>query len=101
MHPHGRTCRWVAGIKKVTHRILITFLFIYDVIDITALLQARRQASPALAGLELSYIIGACKGHTASATGCGPTTVNETEQMMAIVRQLEIDGVVRDHEQER
>ena len=40
--------------------------------------------------LNFSYVIGACKGHTASATGCGNTTVMETEAMIKEVLTLPV-----------
>ena len=57
-------------------------------------IEGRKASRPYTAHLNFTYIIGACKGHTASTTGCGLTTVNETEQMIAEVVQLEKDRVV-------
>ena len=53
-------------------------------------MEARRASHPSMAGLEFSYIIGACKGHTGSQTGCGVSTVNLTEQMIAEVLTLPV-----------
>ena len=57
-------------------------------------MEGRKALRPGLKGLNFSYIIGACKGHTASPTGCGTTTKNDTEAMIAEVVALERDGVV-------
>jgi alpha-L-arabinofuranosidase len=57
-------------------------------------IEGRKALRPGLKGLNFSYIIGACKGHTASPTGCGTTTKNDTEAMIAEVIAMERDGVV-------
>ena len=41
-----------------------------------------------MADLKFSYIIGACKGHTAGRTSCGTDTVKLTEEMIASVLEL-------------
>jgi hypothetical protein len=43
-----------------------------------------------MGGLNFSYVIGACKGHTASTTGCGNTTVEETTAMIKEVLTLPV-----------
>jgi hypothetical protein len=40
--------------------------------------------------LNFSYVIGACKGHTASTTGCGNATVQETNSMIKEVLALPV-----------
>jgi hypothetical protein len=53
-------------------------------------MEARRASRPYMQHLNFSYIIGACKGHTGSRTGCGSQTVNQTTQMIAEVLRLKV-----------
>ena len=53
-------------------------------------MEARRSSRPYMADLKFSYIIGACKGHTAGRTSCGTDTVKLTEEMIASVLELPV-----------
>ena len=53
-------------------------------------METRRASRPSMRDLNFSYVIGACKGHTASTTGCGNTTVQETNSMIKEVLTLPV-----------